>query len=218
MKKDNLHTTDYKYIKVEIIEGAILGDPDSVLQVVSKFSPYLWVVLRNKVRKSGLDFSYSDIEDIRANVLSRFLISMRRFKFRSKEKTVNEKMFDSYCKTVIRHELRDEISRTLERIEHLVILPLEDLYRIARNEPLDALERSRLVLGNTIIYLKDEKLCEELTKLRPTYQKVIELSFFLGHSDPEISDLMHIGISSVYEYKHKAISELKKALCGNSIK
>ena len=210
MKKNNLHISDYKYIKAEIIEGAILGDQDSVLQIVSKFSSYLWVVLRNKVRTSGLDFSYSDIEDIRANVLGKFLMSIRQFRFRTKDKTVNEKMFDSYCKTVIRHELRDEISRTLERIEHLVILPLDDLYRIARNEQSDVFEQSRLILGNTIIYIKDERLFEELTKLRPTYQKVIELSFFLGYSDREISELMNIGINSVYEYKHRAIYELKK--------
>ncbi|MBR5356361.1 MAG: hypothetical protein IK121_05525, partial [Lachnospiraceae bacterium] len=67
-------------------------------------------------------------------------------------------------------------------------------------------------LGDSSVFLEDERLSEELLRLRPTYQRVIELSFFLGYSDREIARILGLKISSVYEYKHKALLTLKRAL------
>ena len=122
-------------------------------------------------------------------------------------------MFDSYCKTIIKHEIRDELNRYVSKTNKLTILSFEEheayLSFLQTPEPLSLIE---IKLGNSSVFLEDEKLSYELLRLRPTYQRVIELSFFLGYSDREIARILGLKISSVYEYKHKALLALKRAL------
>lgn len=195
------------------IEKAVHGNLDSMGIVIKKYSPYLWVVLRNRIRKGNIEIDHASMEDIWANVLGRFMTGIRRFKFLKSEDCENEMMFDSYCKTIIRHEIRDELKRYLSQAGKYVVLPLDELNRIISGSRFfSPLEYTEFHFGYSSVYVEHEELLEELLKLRPTYKKVIGLSYFLDYTDAEIAELMNLKIASVYEYKHEAILALKKAL------
>lgn len=202
----------YEYIPSEVIRKAIRGDEESLSEIISKYHPYLWVVLRNRMIKFGTELDFSSVEDLRATVIAKLYTGIGKFRFLRKTDSENEKMFDSYCKTIIKHEVRDELKKIISDKNRFVILSYEELGNLIPSEVKNHFDLVEIRLGNSFVLLEDERLSDELVRLRPTYQRVIELSFFLGYSDREIARILGLKISSVYEYKHKALIALKKAL------
>lgn len=204
---------DYEYIDAETIKKAVSGDELSLCKVIAKYQPYLWVILRNRMVSSGTEIDFATLDDIRAAVIAKLYLGIRKFRLLKESEREIEKMFDSYCKTIIKHEIRDELGNYISEQKKYTVLSFEELesYLSLLQAP-ELLNLIEIRLGESLILLEDEKLSEELLRLRPTYQRVIELSFFLGYSDREIARILGLKISSVYEYKHKALLTLKKAL------
>lgn len=204
---------NYDYVPFEIIVGATQGNWECILIIRDRFDSYLNVVLRNDIHKREIQICRDQYEDIRAAVLDKFTDSVRSFRIRKRKEKETEKMFDSFCKKILPHIIRDEVD-SFERYSRFIIsYSPYDLERIERFYTMPEItEFSKIRLANGIIFLKNDRLSEALENLRPAYQKVIYLSYFLDFPDKEIAKKMNLSIASVYEYKYEAIYALRNTL------
>lgn len=210
---NNPRYDDYDYIPAEQILDAINGNEKALHTIIHKYTSYMRVVLRNRAIRTGIDFCIFPFEDVEQTVWIKFISDIKRFKILSYSANEVEAMFDSYATKALRHDVRDVFNLFLKEADEYILIPYEDLDRISEYapEPYDC-DKTELKLGNTIILLKNDRLSFALKKLRKSFQRIIELSFFLGFSDKEISEILNIRIASVYEYKHEAILQLRKIL------
>ena len=204
---------DYDYSPAEQILDAIHGNEKALHTIIHKYTSYMRGVLRNRAIRTGIDFCIFPFEDVEQTVWIKFIHDIKRFKILSYSSDEVEAMFDSYATKALRHNIRDVFNLFLKEADEYILIPYEDLDRLSEYSP-DPFEydMNQIKLGNTIILLKNDRLSLALKKLRKSFQRIIELSFFLGFSDTEISEIMNIRIASVYEYKHEAILQLRKIL------
>ena len=113
---------NYDYVPFEIIVGATKGSWDCLLLIRDRYDSYLNVVLRNSIHKRELILCRVQYEDIRAAVLDKFTDDVRSFRIRKKTEKEIEKMFDSFCKKILTHIIRDEVD-SFERT-HLILKEL----------------------------------------------------------------------------------------------
>jgi len=203
---------NYEYIPAATIEKVAHGDREAIEAVIDKYKNYMWVVLRNMVHKKSLRLNLLPVEDIKQTVWLCFISDLKKYRLLQNDASDIEKMFDSYCTKVLHHIIRDTLKRFDTRSAGCPIFSMEILSEFPDKSPDLQIEKIRVNLEDTNIFLNNEKLAEAILRLRPKYRKVIELAFFLDYTDTDIAECLKIKKKSVYQYKYEALNLLKKEI------
>ena len=122
--------------------------------------------------------------------------------------------FDSFCKTVLRNEVRDyydEIKRQREKEISFSELSEQEFALLSTTDKYLATERTFNVLGRDVI-VYDENIAEALRNLPERNRDIILLYYFLELSDGEIGKKLNMIRSTVQYKRTSTLQELKKFL------
>jgi len=125
-----------------------------------------------------------------------------------------QRVFDSFCKTVLRNELRDyydEIKRLRDKEISFSELSEQELEQLSTTDKYFVSEQTFKVLGNDII-VKDESIAEALRSLPERKRDIILLYYFLELPDGEIGKKLNMIRSKVQYHRANTLQELKKLL------
>ena len=119
--------------------------------------------------------------------------------------------FDSFCKKVLKHEVRDyydEVKR-LNRLEiSFAELSARELAQLCREDEYFASEKIFTVLGNDIP-VRDAHIADALTLLPKEKRDIILLSYFLDMPDREIGEKLNMLRNTVQYRRTGALQQLK---------
>lgn len=124
-----------------------------------------------------------------------------------------QRLFDSYCKTVLRNEAKDIRKNRRKENEHRV--ELDSIY----NQRMDNSFKNNieneiigsLVFGATTISFSLEKA---LSRLDAFSKSIIYLYYFENYNDREIGEILDFSVSGIWYRRTKAIEKLKEYLGG----
>ena len=129
----------------------------------------------------------------------------------SEFKTYKEQTFDSFVKTVIRNESAS-LFRTLSRKNNreLNFSALSD-ETILSFQTIDSYhpETTTFHIRGDYVTITDWALAQALKGLHPQKREVILLSYFLGHSDPQIGKLLHLSPTTIHYRRRSGLAYLK---------
>jgi DNA-directed RNA polymerase specialized sigma24 family protein len=111
-------------------------------------------------------------------------------------------------KNLIMTEVRSAIREKRRRKEVLV----GDMADDAFYDPFDLDAGDEVIVGNTVLCFGDPKIIEALKKLSPRKQQVIEGTVLLAIPVAMIAEQMNLNEQTIKNYKHDAISFLRKLL------
>lgn len=126
--------------------------------------------------------------------------------------TLQEEMFDSFCKTLIRNEsINAHKECTIRSRMELPItdLGLHDQQQLSREDDYNLSSTLFIVRGESV-YIRDPDLSEALRLLPPKRREVILLSFFLDRSDTEIAQLLKLSPRAVGYRRETALEKLRE--------
>jgi len=204
--------SDYEYIPLDTITAALTGDKKAIGAVTDRYTNYMWVVLRSLSRKRSLKWNLLPLEDLRQSVLLDFIADIKKFHFLKNEESEIVTMFDAYCKKVLYHDARDALNRCMKSMSEYLTLSADTLDGLIRQNEKKHFEKILVKIGDTEVYLENEKLADAIKTLRPKFEKIIELSFFRDWSDSDIAEYLKIEKKSVYQYRYEALIFLKNAM------
>ncbi len=127
------------------------------------------------------------------------------------------RIFDTFCKTVLRNEARDyldEIARRKSREIPLSELPVEAMEQLATYDRYFE-DNAFQILGCTV-YVEDAELAEAIAALPKDKQEIILLFYFLEMSDYEIAQKLNMIRRSVTYRRTSTLKLLKKLIGGNA--
>lgn len=127
------------------------------------------------------------------------------------------RIFDAFCKTVLRNEARDyldEIARRKSREIPLSELPVEAMEQLATYDRYFE-DNAFQILGCTV-YVEDAELAEAIAALPKDKQEIILLFYFLEMSDYEIAQKLNMIRRSVTYRRTSTLKLLKKLIGGNA--
>lgn len=127
------------------------------------------------------------------------------------------KEFDWFLKQTIIHKCSDVLKGyavNLRRDSGLIFL--DDLDTLSGGDPSKDFEKVRVVLGDTILMVEDEKLADAVALLSDRYKQVLDLAIFDEKSNRAIADLMQLKEKTIRNYKSNALAILRKCLEGES--
>jgi len=200
---------DYEYISISIIRAIIDGDMESIRIVTDRYTGYIWTVLRNQSRRRGLRIELLPAEDLTQSIYLKFVIDIKKFRIRGKDDNENVAMFDSYCTKILYHIIRDVLNKYMRELNEFTTVPYETLERYSTSAEYTRIEKIPLRIGDSNIWLENEKLAEAIMALRPQYRRIIELSYFLEYTDQDIAECLKIKVNTVYQYRYKALDIIK---------
>ena len=125
-----------------------------------------------------------------------------------------ERVFDCFCKTVLRNEVRDyydEIKRLREKERSFSELSEQELEQLSTTDKYFTTEQTFNVLGHDVI-VKDESIAEALRNLPENNRDIILLYYFLELPDWEIGRKLNMIRSTVQYKRTNTLQELKKFL------
>ncbi|MGM9615201.1 MAG: RNA polymerase sigma factor [Oscillospiraceae bacterium] len=128
--------------------------------------------------------------------------------------TYQEQTFDSYCVTVIRNtavSIHREISARSAREISLSDLSDKELGALAA-EGNYLLSSADFSVKGEIVTIHDPDLARVLRSLSPKMRDVILMFYFLDHSDPQISNILHLSRSAVNYRRLQALGRLRTIL------
>ena len=120
--------------------------------------------------------------------------------------------YDSFCKTLLKHEMIDYERERRYREKHEIPLAgfseeeVEQL--LITDGAMEVTEQFHVL--NFDIDIKDELLCEALRNLPEQKRKVVLMSYFLEMTDTEIASYMDIVRVTVRYHKLSSLQMLKK--------
>ena len=125
-----------------------------------------------------------------------------------------QRIFENFCKTVLRNEVRDyydELKRLRDKEISFSELLEQEFEQLSATDKYFAAEQTFNVLGRDVI-VKDESIAEALRSLPERKRDIILLSYFLELSDGEIGKKLNLIRSTVQYKRTSTLRELKKFL------
>lgn len=128
--------------------------------------------------------------------------------------TLQEEMFDSFCKTLIRNEsinAHKEYALRSQTEISVTDLSIHDQQQLSQEDNYNAFTTLFIVRGENV-YVRDPDLSDALRFLPPKRREVILLSFFLERTDSEISQLLKLSPRAVGYRRKTALEKLREYL------
>ena len=122
--------------------------------------------------------------------------------------------FDSFCKKVLRNEVRDhydEVKRLRGKEVSISELSARELEQLANTDSYFTTEQIFNVLGCDIV-VNNMDIAEALRNLPERKRDIILLSYFLEMSDGEIGSKLNLIRSTVQYQRTSTLRELKKIM------
>jgi len=122
--------------------------------------------------------------------------------------------FDSFCKRVLKNEIRDyydEMKRLREKEVSFSELSAQELERLATTDKYFSTEQIFNVLGLDVI-VNSESIATALKNLPERKRDIILLSYFLELSDTEIGKKLNLIRSTVQYQRTSTLKALKKVM------
>lgn len=123
------------------------------------------------------------------------------------------RLFDAYIKKTLKNNVKTARDAR-DRRNRVLLLPLEYLDEMAAPPYICKEEQTKVFLGDTMLYLDDEKLAEVIDCLAERYKRILELSIIHRYSERETAEMMNLSTHSVHQYKHDALRFMEKELKG----
>jgi len=125
-----------------------------------------------------------------------------------------QRIFDSFCKRVLKNEVRNyykEMERLREKEVSFSELSAQELERLATTDKYFSTEQIFNVLGLDVI-VNSESIAAALKNLPERKRDIILLSYFLELSDTEIGKKLNLIRSTVQYQRTSTLKALKKVM------
>ena len=161
-----------------------------------------------------LDCSFLDYPSEREKTPPAFAVAKGGEKMKDSEEQRIQNQFGGFCTRVLKNEanrIHNEYARQREHEKSLEEMTPEELEQIAVVDKYFQDEHVFEVLGKPVIVTGD-LLAEAIVKLPDRKRDIILLSYFLGLSDHEISEHLHIVRQAVSKRRASILKELHEIL------
>ena len=126
----------------------------------------------------------------------------------------NQKLFDSYCKRILKNEAIDcfrEIQKHRQREIFFSELSEKEWKQLYMEDEYDLDTCNFRVLGYDV-EVKDALIAEALNLLSEKKREVVLLAYFLDMSDTEIAKLLNLRQSTIHYHRTSSLKSLKEFL------
>ena len=126
----------------------------------------------------------------------------------------NQKLFDSYCKRILKNEAIDcfrEIQKHRQREIFFSELSEKEWKQLYMEDEYDLDTCNFQVLGYDV-EVKDALIAEALNLLSDKKREVVLLAYFLDMSDTEIAKLLNLRQSTIHYHRISSLKSLKEFL------
>lgn len=126
----------------------------------------------------------------------------------------NQKLFDSYCKRILKNEAIDcfrEIQKHRQREIFFSELSEKEWEQLYMEDEYDLDTCNFRVLGYDV-EVKDALIAEALNLLSDKKREVVLLAYFLDMSDREIAKLLNLRQSTIHYHRTSSLKSLKEFL------
>ena len=126
----------------------------------------------------------------------------------------NQKLFDSYCKRILKNEAIDcfrEIQKHRQREIFFSELSEKEWKQLYMEDEYDLETCIFQVLGYDV-EVKDALIAEALNLLSDKKREVVLLAYFLDMSDTEIAKLLNLRQSTIHYHRTSSLKSLKEFL------
>jgi len=113
---------------------------------------------------------------------------------------------ENVCKSVLRAYKREK------RREDNLRVQLECLEEVAVTNPVPDYEKIEVKLGESVIYIDNERLAKALSRLKTSYQIILENAILKEMSNKAIAELMELEEKTIRNYKSEALMILRNYL------
>ena len=127
---------------------------------------------------------------------------------------INQKLFDSYCKRILKNEAIDcfrEIQKHRQREIFFSELSEKEWKQLYMEDEYDLDTCNFQVLGYDV-EVKDALIAEALNLLSDKKREVVLLAYFLDMSDREIAKLLNLRQSTIHYHRTSSLKSLKEFL------
>ena len=123
------------------------------------------------------------------------------------DKSCRIKIFDCFVKTVMRNEYRDAAAEK-KRIQNREAKP--DLMNVPEIE--DVYPSEHFILDNEKYpcLIASDWLYDAMLELPKTQRETLILEFWYGYGDQEIAAYFHVTLRTIYNWKQKAFTAIRK--------
>ena len=123
------------------------------------------------------------------------------------DKSCRIKIFDCFVKTVMRNEYRDAAAEK-KRIQNREAKP--DLMNVPEIE--DVYPSEHFILDNEKYpcLIASDWLYDAMLELPKTQRETLILEFWYGYGDQEIAAYFHVTPRTIYNWRHKAFTAIRK--------
>lgn len=126
----------------------------------------------------------------------------------------NQKLFDSYCKRILKNEAIDcfrEIRKHRQKEIFFSELSEKEWKRLYMKDEYDLDTCNFQVLGYDV-EVKDALIVEALKLLSEKKREVVLLAYYLDMSDTEIAKLLNLRQSTIHYHRTSSLKSLKEFL------
>lgn len=126
----------------------------------------------------------------------------------------NQKLFDSYCKKILKNEAIDcfrEIQKHRQREIFFSELSEKEWKQLYMKDEYDLDTCNFQVLGYDV-EVKDTLIAEALKLLSEKKREVVLLAYYLDMSDTEIAKLLNLRQSTIHYHRTSSLKSLKEFL------
>lgn len=126
----------------------------------------------------------------------------------------NQKLFDSYCKRILKNEAIDcfrEIQKHRQREIFFSELSEKEWKQLYMEDKYD-LDSCNFRVLDYDVEVKDALIAEALNLLSDKKREVVLLAYFLDMSDTEIAKLMNLRQSTIHYHRTSSLNSLKEFL------
>ena len=129
------------------------------------------------------------------------------------DKSCRIKIFDCFVKTVMRNEYRDAAAEK-KRIQNREAKP--DLMNVPEIE--DVYPSEHFILDNEKYpcLIASDWLYDAMLELPKTQRETLILEFWYGYGDQEIAAYFHVTLRTIYNWRQKAFTAIRKYYERNS--
>lgn len=123
--------------------------------------------------------------------------------------------YDSWIKKVLDGLIFNEVRSYARKKRREMETLSENIENLAAYEPFEEEELVEILLGDTPILLKDQKLASSLSRIGKRKQQAIEGTIILGIPVHILAELLGLDPQIVSNYKLRGLSELRSMMEGS---
>ena len=123
--------------------------------------------------------------------------------------------YDSWIKKVLDGLILNEVRSLARKKRREKEILSQNVENLAACEPFEEEELVEILLGDTPIMLKDEKLAASLSKIGRRKQQAIDGTIILGMPVGVLADLLGLDPRIVSNYKLRGLDELRSMMEGS---